>query len=265
MLLRDPSCIAPRNVSCRLRLRVRRCVAKHSAAEPVVCDHRSVDSVDSLKLFSDDRPRFSILRVRYRISHDRERSPEPRGEHLPAGVQVIDGEQLPRHLELVVSIWRQMPDKARVKYSGGHDDGAVWVRAGERWRQTRPHAGTSAGTNGDGASSLGDGLDDLLDSSSLPSVARLEAAGRRTRAGRKVITVHASPHSLAAGTQPKALLRFGAHADYYSLELDAEYGIPLAAVAYANDVAFQRLQALEVEINAPIDPSLFALPPHTDA
>lgn len=219
------------------------------------CDnHRVPTDLDQL-LTSKHRP-LSSLHFRYRLSMDPAQSVAEQRRHLPRGVEMIGA---PARVERLISVWRLIPDRARVQFVGGRRDGAIAVRSGARWQERHPGRGIREGVEGDGQAWLGRGLEDFLDTSSLPVLLRLEAVGRSTCAGHSVIEADAWPRSHPPQGKATVLRRYGAHAERYRFAFDVVHGLVLRALAYADDEPFQTMEALEAHFDQPIDEATFTL------
>lgn len=217
-----------------------------------------------------DQP-FSSLYARYRIWRDHERCEAARlayvkrtGRPERAGAQRIDDLEPTSDDDLVVTIWWLASGSTRIEHSGGRRDGAVGVRRGSSWWTSEPRSAVRSNDQGSGdpPSWLLHGSEPFLDGAHSLDGLRLEREGTGTRAGRPVIVAYCRrpPRDPAGPPWEPRLRPFGACAESYRFEFDADYGIVAAAHAYFEREAFQIMEALAIGFNGLIDTSTFEIP-----
>lgn len=216
----------------------------------------SSELLDRLRRF---QPPYTSLCVRYRLWHDRELAQAARtanGGALPEGVVRLPPAIDWRESERLISIWRAKPDLkpnlVRVEYSGGARHGAFGVSVGEDWWSWQPPRQVRSSDEGRAQTWLGHGVEEFLDPAVLPDALRLQPVGGGIVAGRRSVVVDAWP-----AQSPRGVPRFGAFAERYRFELDAEQAIVLSAHAFIDDQPFQALDALYMRVDTALDPNLF--------
>jgi hypothetical protein len=198
--------------------------------------------------------------VRYRVWHDHARADVARrasddelGEVHRIGIPAA--ELPPSEIEL--SIWR-LGDRLRVEHAGGVHDGAFGIALGDRWWSWSPRDGGTRRSDQYPADAawIGRGADRFLDPPGLAEVLRLEPRGPGTRAGRRVLIADAWAGSNGSARR-SGLNTLGPHADRYRVEVDAERGLVLSVHAFFAAEAYQTIDAIDLQIDGPVDERLF--------
>jgi hypothetical protein len=215
---------------------------------------------DLLELLHGADAPFTTLHGRFRIWRHNERHREAflANARRRGGISSGFGSgEAPEETEEFLSLWREIPDRARMEREGSYG-----VRIGERWWlwQERMGAISNADDHSVG-SGVGEELTSLLSPALLLGLLRFEPDGRGERAGRRVIVVNALPRGTALHGSDFPLHDLGLGADRYHLEIDAERGLVLCVQAVTAGQPFSVVETLEIAIDEQLDPSLFEFKP----
>ena len=161
--------------------------------------------------------------------------------------------------EELLRVWRA-GDRMREEIQGGPEAGSSLVRVGRRWWRRNERYGVSSGERDSMAGGIGGRSWVMFNPTALAYVLRLRLVGRGQRAGRKVILAEGSPRA-PGRDQIHSLVQLGWGADRYRLEVDAERGILLGAVAVRGGEPFQEITAVTVALDEPIDDERFVFRP----
>jgi hypothetical protein len=170
-----------------------------------------------------------------------------------------DDSDRPVEVEEVLRVWRA-EGRVREEHEGGWRDGAYLVRDGDAWWTWDERNGAHS-NEGDLTHGYSDGeqISLMLDPTPLLGPLRFTPTGRGRVAGREAITADAVPRLPGRGERPHMfeLYQLGGGADRYALQVDAERGVLLEAVALRDGEPFQRITTEQVAFDHAIDPERF--------
>jgi hypothetical protein len=165
--------------------------------------------------------------------------------------------------EEVLRIWRA-GDRVREEREAGPRVGAYAVRDGDVWWSwDQTNGATSNQDDHSLGRSVGDDVSVMLDPTPLLGSLRFVLEGRSHVAGRETITAGAVPRV----RDPRRSLRgfeldqLGSGADRYRLEVDAERGVLLEAVALCDGEPFHSITATDIAFDEPIAQERFRFQP----
>ena len=156
---------------------------------------------------------WSSVRARYRVWQHVARSREAFVAQAKQGRGSLmrfagrGGAPEPEELEELVSVWWRRPDRVRVQYAGGAQNGVYAVRVGDRWwRWDRGRGATSNVGDPELRSGVGDEFRVLVEPAALLGLLRFAVLERAERAGRELFVADAwprqeEPRELPAGFQ----------------------------------------------------------------
>ena len=163
----------------------------------------------------------------------------------------------------MLRVWRA-EGRVREEHEGGSRDGAYLVRDGDAWWTWDERNGAHS-NEGDLTSGYSDGeqISLILDPTPLLGTLRFTPTGRGHLAGRETITADAVPRlsDRRDGRHVFELYALGGGADHYVLQVDAERGVLLEAVAFRDGEPFQRITTEQVVFDHAIDPERFRFAP----
>ena len=215
---------------------------------------------------------FDRIAATYRIWRHEQRSAAARQAHVEEekrrGVAITsfgysDDSDRPTEVEEVLRVWRA-EGRVREEHEGGSRDGAYLVRDGDAWWTWDERNGAHS-NEGDLTSGYSDGeqISLILDPTPLLGSLRFTPTGRGRLAGRETITADAVPRlsDRRDGRHVFELYALGGGADHYVLQVDAERGVLLEAVAFRDGEPFQRITTEQVVFDHAIDPERFRFAP----
>ena len=174
-----------------------------------------------------------------------------------------DDSDRPVEVEERLRVWRA-EDRVREEHEGGSRDGAYLVRDGDAWWTWDERNGAHS-NEGDLTLGYSDGeqISLILDPTPLLGTLRFTPTGRGRLAGRETITADAVPRLSDRRERPHMfeLHQLGGGADCYALQVDAERGVLLEAVALRDGAPFQRITTEQVAFDHAIDPERFRFRP----
>lgn len=168
------------------------------------------------------------------------------------------GEQPSERVE-TFRIWRS-GDRVREEQDGGPRDGYYAVRNGEVWWSWDERMGAvSNQDNPRVGSGIGEQLSVMLDPTPLLGALWFRVVGASQVAGRATIVAEAIPRASDPRRPPRAfeLHQLGNGADLYTLEVDAQRGVLLRAVALRGGEPFREITTVEIAFDEPIGHELF--------
>jgi hypothetical protein len=212
---------------------------------------------------------FDTVEASYRIWRHEERASaarlaqveqeKRRGAAITSFFAYSDESDRPVEVEEVLRVWRA-EGRLREEHEGGSRDGAYLVRNGDAWWTWDEHNGAHS-NEGDLTSGYSDGeqISLILDPTPLLGTLRFTPTGQGRLVGRKTITADAVPRlsDRRDGRRVFALYALGGGADRYALQVDAERGVLLEAVAFRDGEPFHRITTEQVAFDQPIDPERF--------
>ncbi len=225
-----------------------------------------IDLAELLVLLHKADEPFATLSGRFRIWRNLERCHAAfRSDALRRGVTTggvgSDCLSLPEESEAVLSLWRMMPDRARVEYRSGSREGSYGVRVGQNWWSWNAREGALSNTIDPSlGSGIGKELAVLFNPPQLLGAFSFVPLQRATRVGRSVVVVEAHPRAEPSFDRDRyGGLRngLGTGAESYRFDLDAERGIILASHAFFRGAPFQVIEALAITFDDPLDDALF--------
>ena len=155
-------------------------------------------------------------------------------------------------------------DKFREERQGGPRDGSYGVRRGNLWWSWDPRNGAfSNEDNPEVSGGVGEDVSILLDPAPVLSALSVRVIGRSEVAGRVAITAEGVPHPRGPAGPARwiALYRLGTGAERYALQIDAEFGVLLAAIAFHRGHAFRQITTTDITFDEPIDDETFLFHP----
>jgi hypothetical protein len=174
-----------------------------------------------------------------------------------------DDSDRPVEVEEVLRVWRA-EGHVREEHEGGSRDGAYLVRDGDAWWTWDERNGAHS-NGGDLTLGYSDGeqISLMLDPTPLLGTLRFMPTGRGCVAGRETIIADAVPRLSGRRERPHIfeLYQLGGGADRYALQVDAERGVLLEAVAFRDREPFQRITTEHVAFDHAIDPERFRFAP----
>jgi hypothetical protein len=222
-----------------------------------------------LELLHGAQEPFETLSVTYRVWAHTERAmaasmadANASGASVASGLVGPDSEgPYPVEIEQTIRIWRA-PNRARVERGEGKR--SYGVRVGELWWEWRDGEGASSNeddVDGQLQSNVGMEMQPLLDPTLILGALHLRVTRRGERAGRKTITVQAGVRRGYGDLHRRrvGLGRLGIGADRYVIDVDAQRGVLLWVEALRDGEAFQRIEAVEIAFDEPLDDELFVL------
>jgi hypothetical protein len=156
-------------------------------------------------------------------------------------------------------IWRS-GGRVREEQHGGPRDGYYGVRDGELWWSWDERMGAASNEDDPSVGSrIGEQLSVMLDPTPLLGALQFRVLGRSQVAGRPAILAEAVPRASDPRRAPRAfeLHQLGNGADRYQLEVDAQRGVLLRAVALREGEPFHEITTVEIAFDEPIDDQLF--------
>ena len=236
------------------------------AAEPGFGDLPSLGELLALLHRADAA--FDQVEASYRIWRHEQRSAAARQtqveEEKRRGAAITsfyysDDSDQPVEVEEVLRVWRAK-GHVREEHAGGSRDGAYLVRDGDAWWTWDEHNGAHS-NEGDLTSGYSDGgqISLILNPTPLLGTLRFTPTGRGRLVGRATITVDAVPRlsDRRDGRRMFELYALGGGAERYALQVDAERGVLLEAVAFRDSEPFQRITTERVAFDQAIDPERF--------
>jgi outer membrane lipoprotein-sorting protein len=177
-------------------------------------------------------------------------------------ISVDNGAPEPAENEETVLIWRE-GERFREEHHGGRRDGYYAVADGQFWWMWDEHMGAHSNQDDPSlGSGVGQELEVMLNPTPLLSSLRLRAAGSSDVAGRATITVHASPRPQDPRyARSLELHQLGTGADHYTLQVDQEHGVLLAAIAIRDGQPFHTIAALTIRFDEAIPCETFRFTP----
>ena len=216
---------------------------------------------------------FDRIAATFRTWRHTERSAAAHRAHMEeqkrrgAGVSqfAVGVREQPEETEELLRLWRD-GDRMRTEHAGGWSDGAYTVRDGEIWWTWNEHSGATSNVD-DPTVGFGDGggLSLMLDPTPLLGLLRFVPTGRGRVAGHETVSARALPRVGGGRDSPRMfdLHQLGIGADHYLLEVDAQRGVLLDAVAVRDGEPFQTITAVEIVFDAPIPDERFIFVPPT--
>jgi hypothetical protein len=211
---------------------------------------------------------FDRVATTYRIWRHEQRASAARQAHVEQeqrrGAAITsfafsDDSDRPVEIEEVLRVWRA-EDRVREEHEGGSRDGAYLVRDGDAW-WTWDQANGAHSNEGDVTLGYSDGeqISLMLDPTPLLGTLRFTPTGRARVAGRETITASAVPRlsDRRDGRHVFELYQLGGGADRYALQVDAERGVLLEAVAFREGEPFQRITTEQVAFDHAIEAGRF--------
>jgi hypothetical protein len=156
-------------------------------------------------------------------------------------------------------IWRS-GDRVREEQHGGVRDGYYAVRDGKVWWSWDERMGAVSNQDDPSVGSgIGEQLSVMLDPTPLLGALRFRVVGGSQVAGRAAIAAEAVPRASDPRRPPRAfeLHQLGNGADLYTLEVDAQRGVLLRAVALRGGEPFREITTVEIAFDEPIGHELF--------
>ena len=170
-----------------------------------------------------------------------------------------DDSERPVEVEEVLRVWRAV-GRVREEHAGGARDGAYLVRDGDAWWTWDEHNGALS-NEGNLTSGYSDGgqISLILNPVPLLGTLRFTPTGRGRLVGRATITADAVPRlsDRRDGRRMFELYALGGGAERYALQVDAERGVLLEAVAFRDGEPFQQITTERVMFDHAIDPERF--------
>jgi hypothetical protein len=215
---------------------------------------------------------FTTVRATYRIwRHDERATAAWRAgieEEKRRGASISmfgasDSTPAPSEHEEVLRVWRAS-DRAREERQGGSRDGSYGVRVSDLWWSWDGANGASSNADDPTVGSgVGEELAVMLDPTPLLSALKFVATGRSQVAHRATITADATPRPSNPRRGPRSfeLHQLGSGADRYSLQVDAERGVLLEAVALRDGEPFHKITTVEITFDNPIQDERFHFQP----
>lgn len=211
---------------------------------------------------------FRTIRVTFRVWRHSERSgdafraeAEERGRR-GASIQTVTlrgrGEEPSERVE-TFRIWRS-GGRVREEQHGGSRDGYYGVRDGELWWSWDETMGAASNEDDPSVGSgIGEQLSVMLDPTPLLGALEFRVVGCSQVAGRRAIMAEAVARESDPRRPPRAfeLHQLGSGADRYQLEVDAQRGVLLRAVALREGEPFQEITTVEIAFDERIDEQLF--------
>jgi hypothetical protein len=178
-------------------------------------------------------------------------------------IQVSTRSERPAEHEEALRVWRA-GDRVREEREAGPRDGEYSVADGDAWWSWDETNG--AMSNEDDHTlrrSVGDEVLVMLDPTPLLGSLKFAVEGRSEVAGRETISVSAVPRARDPRQHMRnlELSQLGTGADRYELEVDAERGVLLDAVALRDGEPFHRITATEISFDQPIGEKRFVFQP----
>jgi hypothetical protein len=211
---------------------------------------------------------FDRVEASYRIWRHEQRSAAARQaqveEEKRRGASISsfgfsDDSERPVEVEEVLRVWRA-EGRFREEHAGGSRDGAYLVRDGDAWWTWDERNGAHS-NEGNLTSGYSDGgqISLILNPTPLLGSLRFTPTGRGRLVGRETVTADAVPRrsDRRDGRRVFELYALGGGADRYALQVDAERGVLLEAVAFRDGEPFQRITTEQVVFNHAIDPERF--------
>jgi hypothetical protein len=215
---------------------------------------------------------FSSVRVTYRTWRHSERAAAAsraeveRDKRRGASISTIaiagGGEAAAERVE-TFRTWRAR-GRVREEQHGGQRDGYYGVRDADLWWSWDERMGAISNEDDPTVGSgIGERLSVMLDPTALLGALRFRVLGRSEVAGRDAILAEAVPRPSDPRHPPRAreLHPLGSGADRYTLEVEAQRGVLLSAVAVYEGEPFHEITTLEIAFDEPIDDQLFQFEP----
>lgn len=172
------------------------------------------------------------------------------------------GEQPSEQIE-TLRIWRS-GDRVREEQHGGPRNGYYAVRDGRVWWSWDERMGATSNQDDPSVGSgIGEQLSVMLDPTPLLGLLRFRVVGRSEMAGRATILTEAVPRRADPRRGPRGfeLHQLGSGAERYTLEVDAELGVLLRAVALRDGEPFHEITAVQIAFDEPASDELFHFEP----
>jgi hypothetical protein len=160
-------------------------------------------------------------------------------------------------------IWRS-GGRVREEQHGGPRDGYYAVRDGEVWWSWDERMGATSNEDDPSVGSgIGEQLSIMLDPTPLLGALQFRVVGRSQITGRPTIRAEAVPRASDPRRPPRAfeLHQLGSGAHRYTLEVDAQRGVLLRAVALLGGEPFQEITTVKIAFDEPIGDELFHFEP----
>lgn len=239
----------------------------------------SVDAVDRdlpklLALLHRAQAPFATVQATYRIRRHQDRRadavrgdihPERRRSEAGALVAVAGGTADLVEQEEILRIWRA-GDRLRQEHQGGPRDGTYGIRGGEVWWTWDPRTGTISSLDNPPLArerAVGAELAVMLDPTQLLGSLKFTPTGRGEIAGRPTITADAvlRPFDPYRGPLSFAVLELGWPADSYILQVDAQRGVLLEAIAVRAGRPFRTITTMHIVFDQAISDERFRFEP----
>ena len=164
----------------------------------------------------------------------------------------------PAEREELLHIWRS-DDRVREQHESGPRDGSYGVRVGELWWMWDQQSGATSNEDDPAVGGIGQEVAVMLNPTPLIGALRFRVLGRSQEAGRATISVEAVPRPFDPRRPPQdfELHQLGGGADRYTIEVDAQRGVLLAATAFRDDEPFRQITTLEIIFDEPIPDETF--------
>jgi hypothetical protein len=171
--------------------------------------------------------------------------------------------------EEILRIWRA-GDRVREEREGGASDGAYGVRVGDLWWYWDPRYGASSNEDHPrlgGGTLIAAELSVMLNPTPLLGELKFVAAGRAQVAARPTITAEAAPRVLDPRVYTTRhgpsfeIQQLGRGADRYVLQVDAQTGVLLEALALLDGEPFRKITTVEIAFDHPIPDERFRFQP----
>jgi hypothetical protein len=160
-------------------------------------------------------------------------------------------------------IWRS-GSRVREEQHGGSRDGYYSVRNGEVWWSWDERMGATSNEDDPSVGSgIGEQLSVMFDPTPLLGALQFRLVGSSRVAGRVALLAEAVPRASDPRRPPRAfeLHQLGSGADLYTLEVDAQHGVLLRAVARRSGEPFHEITTVEIAFDEPIGDELFCFEP----
>src|SRR5579863_459685 len=155
-----------------------------------------------------------------------------------------DEEPEPDEVVTTVRIWRD-GQKIREEHHGGDRDGYYAVADPPLWWMWNPNDGARSNEEDPSVGAgVGQEMELMLDPTPLLSAVRFVVTGASEVAGRRTVSARATPRPVDERFGPMfGLHQLGTGADHYELEIDAEFGVLLAAFAIREGEPLRKVTA----------------------
>jgi hypothetical protein len=212
---------------------------------------------------------FSSVRATYRTWHHTERARAAfqatveQDRRRKASITLQGLGEAPAERVETFRIWRAR-GRVREEQHGGSRDGYYGVRDGDLWWFWDERQGATSNEDDPSVGSgIGQQLSVMLDPTPLLGALRFHLVGRSEVAGRATIVTEAVARPSDPRRPPRALElhQLGGGADLYTLEVDAQLGVLLRAVALREGEPFHEIATMEIAFDEPIDDELFRFEP----